>query len=246
MSGFLYFLPGEQNYRPAQLVEYGLTHIVDAGDTILHRQVVRGPENRPGVVIGARASWSDADVKWSDGLRHRPFPAMYADKQALCCWVDGELPGPADLARAKQLVGQHLTLADGNAWLIPHARQYSNGMYRETTPRTIDVDDQTGEFISGEVIPQYQAIWNHAEQYMKLMLATAEEIEDGEFRDIEFHHPLQLIVDSIAANYRVSARELGVLQIVDDQMYHAVASVLVDLAGMAQIQKKTGSDTGNG
>lgn len=245
MAGFLYFLPDERTFQPSHLVEYGLTHIVDAGETVNRGQVIRGPDGKPGMVIGAAANWSDAEVKWSDRLSWRPFPKPHAAKQALCCWVTDDPPGPSDLERSKQLTGEVLTLADGRGWLVPHARRWDDGQYTVAVPRTIDVNDD-GQFVYGDVLPQYRAIWDHACRYWETITNAAKHADNNPNLEIEFDNPLQLIVDALSANYRVSARELGILQAIDDQQFHAVASILVDTAGMAQLQKKTDSDTGNG
>lgn len=246
MPGFLYFLPNERSYCPAMLSQYGLGHAIDPGVSMLHQQVMRGPDNQPGMLLGASDRWTQGDVKWSDKLRHKPFPKPHAAKQAICCWVDGEpLPTPSDLSRVKQLEGQALTLADGQSWIIPHARRWEDGSYAVRLPRTIDVDDD-GSFVMGDVLPQYAAIWKHATTYWQQMIDSAVAVQAGESGTFTINNPMQIIVDAIAANYRVSARELGVLQSIDDQLVESVLHILVDYAGMSQLEKKTESVTGNG
>jgi len=246
MPGFLYFLPNERTFQLPHLAEYGLNHIVDGSALLNQQQVVRGPDGQPGVLIGASDRWDQSDVKWSDRLNHKPFPKPHASKQAVCCWLsDVPLPTPDELARSTQLAGEVLTLADGRHWLIPHARRWQDAQYTIALPRTIDVNDDGG-FIYGDVLPQYRKVWEHASRYWQTVLDAAVAVSDGSGGEFVYDNPMQLIVDSIAVNYRVSARELGVLQAIDDHMLVPVASVLIDAAGMKQLEKKTENATGNG
>jgi hypothetical protein len=246
MSGFLYFLPNERTYSASKLAEYGLTHAIDPGVSMNYQQVVRGPNSEPGVLIGAADRWSQSDVRWSERLKHRPFPKPHAAKQAMCCWLgDVPLPTPTELARVKQLEGQALTLADNQHWIVPHARRWENGAYGVKLPRTIDVDDD-GSFVMGEVLPQYAAIWTHAVTYWDQIVKSLADIQAGESGTFTIDNPVQIIVDALATNYRVSARELGVLQSIDDQLVQSVLNILVDYAGMNQLKKKMESGTGDG
>lgn len=245
MPGFLYFLPSERTYQPIHLVEYGLQHIVDSGVGILQQQVIRGPGCQPGVLIGAEDRWTQGDVKWSDHLRHKPLPKPHAAKQAMCCWLDGKIPAPADLVRVKQLSGQYLTLADGRPWLVPHARRWSGGQYLIELPRAVDIDDD-GQFVMGDVLPQYAAIWEHACNYWDQLTESARKVQAGESGDFTINNPMQIIVDALAANYRVSARELGIMRAIDDQIVNDVLRVLIDYDGMSQLEKKTEGDIGTG
>lgn len=241
VSGFLYFLPNATAFCPADLVRFGLQHIVDSDDTIERRQIVRGWHGLPGILIGNRRNWPDG-VAWSDGLHCRTFPSSHAENQAVCCWYD--IPKPSGLERSKQLAGKWLTLADGNKWLCPHARMCVDGKLQVTLPRTIDIDDD-GHYVYGDVLPAYRKIWEHANAYWLGMSAAAENSQGGDVR-FQIDNPMQVIVDSLAANYRVSARELGVIGAIDDQLVAEIANVLVDMDGLLALQKKTDSDIGNG
>lgn len=246
MAGFLYFLPNERAYSPAKLVEYGLSHTTDHGVPMHVQQVVRGPQNQPGVVIGASDRWSQGDVKWSDRLRYKPFPKPHAAKQAICCWLaDQPMPTPTELARVKQLEGEPLTLADSQSWVVPYARRWEDGGYSVKLPRTIDIDDD-GAFVMGEVLPQYSAIWRHATTYWQQLVESSKAVEGGEPVRFTIDNPMQIVTDALAANYRVSARELGIMQAIDDQMVEAILHILVDMAGLNQLEKKTENDIGDG
>lgn len=246
MPGFLYFLPNERVYSHPKLAEYGLLHAVDCGVPMAFQQVMRGPEGQPGVLIGASDRWTQGDVKWSDRLKFKSFPKTHAAKQAICCWLGDEpKPTPGDLVRIKQLDGKALTLADSCSWVIPHARRWQNGTVVQTLPRTVDVDDD-GAFIQGDVLPQYAKIWQHAVTYWDQLMASAYAVQAGGVGDFAIENPMQIIVDCLAANYRVSARELGILQAIDDQLVTDVLSILIDSDGMHQLEKKTEKSIGNG
>lgn len=240
MSGFLYFLPNERTYQPTHLVEYGLQHIVDAGVGILQQQVIRGPGCQPGVLIGAEDQWTQGDVKWSDQLKHRPFPKPHAAKQAMCCWLDGKLPAANVLARTKQLPGQYLTLADGNKWLVPHARRWlDDGMYASVIPKVIGVDEETGEYIAKDVAIQYRELNRLAEEYFSAYLAAAVQAGVNGQASIVIDDPIAFMFAALSANYRVSATELDVLGAVDEMAFGDFAAVIMDRKSIEPIQKKT-------
>lgn len=250
MAGFIYFLPGETNFQESLLRKYGIEHIRDLGDSLLGQGVINGPDNQPGWLVGnASAGLTQHDVRWSDKLDWRPFPKSQAEgveRPALCCWKRDAMPRPADLARRKQLTGEVLTLADNQCWLVPNARRWADDCFMVAVPRSVDIDNETGSFVYGEVLPAYRKIWEHANCYWQNMVEASRLATPGEPAAFAIDNPIQLIVDALAANYRVSARELGILGAIDDQMVGMVADVLIDRDGMNLLEKKTDDATGNG
>lgn len=247
MTGFLYFLPDVREGSPvdeALLAKFGLSHIRDHKDQALHARgvVANGPGGLRGVVVGAGDRWSTEEVKQRPEIEWVKFPKPHAEKQAWLGWLS--LPKPQDLARAHQLPGETLTLADGEKWLVPIARDFEGDC---KLPIAYDVDEETGEWVPTKVRREYQAIWRHANAYKMARLeaqlkAIAEKQDTFQF-DIPDGHGL--LADSLAVNYRVSQRELATLGLLVTGAIAQVAEVLID-SHADHFKKKQDSDTGNG
>lgn len=254
MPGFFYFLPSARpSDIPAGLSKWGLAYLVDGEDAsrrILHRQC-RGPQGIDGLIVGSAANWQPEEVKNGDHIEWVKFPKAFAECQAWLGWLKGQpMPGPDDLARAKQISGELHSLADGNRWLIPIAKQYVDGAdgagFRSNLPMSFGLDEETGDWILDSVVPQYRAIWKHASDYLASMMeGFANPDEEG---NVTWTIPddERLVVDAIQVNYRVSARELATLGVLVSGISRLVADTLIDSSGMMQLKKKAVADTGLG
>ena len=113
MSGFFYFLPGAKGATSRKKLEaYGLSHIIEHGDTFVEREVTAGIGRAPGVIVGNAKNFIPQAMKFSDEIKWHPFPKNHAQKQAHCGYID--LPGPADLARNVVLDGKTIDGPDGS------------------------------------------------------------------------------------------------------------------------------------
>jgi hypothetical protein len=249
MSGFLYFLPDQQASRLSgeMLAAHGLSHIIDRRDQQLHARdiVANGPGGLRGVVIGAADRWQVEEVKQSPALEWVRFPKAHADCQAWMGWVrERPLPKPAELARSQQLPGEWLTLADGEKWLVPIARDFEGDCQ---LPLAFDLDDETGEWVPAKVRNEYQKIWNHAQAYLIARIEAQLEAEANNQDTFSFVVPdgHALTADALAANYRVSQRELATLGVLVTGIVSEIANVLID-AHSDHFKKKRDEDTGNG
>lgn len=251
MPGFFYFLPNARpSDIPAGLSKWGLAYLVDGEDAsrrILHRQC-RGPQGIDGLIVGSAANWQPEEVKNGDHLEWVKFPKAFAECQAWLGWLKGQpMPGPDDLARAKQISGELHSLADGNRWMIPIAKQFTedNG-FVSNLPMAYGLDEDTGDWIIDSVVPQYRAIWKHATDYLASMMEgianpNAEgnvswTIPDGE----------KLVVDAMQVNYRVSARELATLGVLVSGISQLIADTLIDSTGWVELKKKAVAGIGPG
>lgn len=246
MSGFLYFLPSaaQGNISYDDLKRYGISHIVDSPkDSLIHRGCM-GPENIQGVIVGAEDRWDFGQVKMNDQLTWKRFPKVVGPDGLTpwLGWYEAEgMPTPIELARLNQIPGEHLTLADGNDWLVPVARDIEGCKL----PVAFDLDDETGEWVRSKVRREYAAIWKHASDYYTAYIVAAMaarekgetvvsfNIEDGE----------SLVVDALAVNYRVSARELASLGVLSTGIVQKVANILCDWGDSAKKKLEDNSGT---
>jgi hypothetical protein len=248
MAGFLYFLPNaKQSDVPGNLSRWGLTYLVDGespGRKLAARQCSIGGVQ--GMVVGSLANFAIEEIKNSDQVEWQKFPKTFAEIPPQLGIVGGAMPGPSDLAREKQISGELTTLADGNLWLLPIAKQYTEDGYANNLPTSFGLDEETGDWITDSVVPQYRAIWNHANAYLNAMTeAVLNPTPDGKFR-WDIPDGMRLVVDALQANYRVSAREVATLGLMVSGIHQLVADALIDSQGWVQLKKKAEADTGPG
>ena len=105
---FLYFLPGvkPQSFNAkVDLERFGLSYIMDPGETLLVRGVVSGVDSQPGVVIGHPRNFDHMGVKFSHDWTWDPCPTVN-ENQAYVGYKT--IPDPTDLLRVKTLPGGNL------------------------------------------------------------------------------------------------------------------------------------------
>lgn len=248
MPGFLYFLPAAKTSDiPANLKRWGLSYLIDGEENRIHpgRQAPVGGVQ--GLVVGSSANWSIEEVKAGDHVEWVKFPKPFAEIPPMLGWVkDQPMPGPLDLARVKQISGELHTLADGNRWLLPIAKQYTDDCYRSNLPMAFSICEETGNWIADKVVPKYRAIWKHASDYLDSMTEAFSNHVEGE--DFKWTIPdgNALVTDAFQANYRVCDMELATLGLLESGIYQLVADVLIDSGGWDQLKKKEGQGIGAG
>lgn len=247
MSGFLYFLPNapQGNVSFDVLTRYGISHIVDSPKQHLIHRGCSGPENIQGVIVGVADRWDFGEVKNSDAITWAKFPKTFGQGGLTpwLGWIEANgLPTPVDLVRTAQLPGESITLADNNSWLVPIARDFEGACL---LPRAYDLDDETGEWVSSKVRREYAKIWDHANNYYLAMRTAYVEAQAAGESNFVFTIPdgEQLVVDALAVNYRVSARELATLGVLVSGIIQDIADVLTDQRTDAS-KKKLASDIG--
>lgn len=242
MAGFLYFLPNHRGpISPATLADFGLSHIVDQGDSTHGCEcVANGPGGEKGTTVANLRSFTHEEIRQSDAIEWVKFPKPHAAKQAWLGWYkDRPMPTPADLARKVQLPGETITLADGHKWLVPIAR-LAEGQC--VLPCVFDLDEETGKWQAKDVKKQYAKLWQHANScYQSIIGSASTRSEDYVLPDYE-----NVVADTLAANYRVSARELSSLGVIDSEIAATIIHVILDYKGLVSLKKSQEQDTGSG
>lgn len=228
MAGFLYFMPNHRGpISPAILAEFGLSHIVDQGDKTHGCEcVANGPGGQPGMTVGRLGSLTHEEIRQSDAVEWVRFPKPHAAKQAWLGWYkDRPMPTPLDLARKVQLPGETITLADGHKWLVPIARDFEGAC---KVPRCFDLDEETGGWVPSKVRSEYAKLWAHAVAVYTAQMEAIASLADGE-DSVRYTIPDDeaLVADSLAANYRVSARELATLGVLASGLVQDIASIII-------------------
>lgn len=153
MAGFLYFASGITSPVNDELIDrLELRYAFE-------RSPAHGPLN------GRTPSGVDGTI-FADEARLKPQELAYRpDDQAWrkrpgddCVWVGywkDAPPTPGDLERAKQLSGESVEFADGNAWRIPRLVWHAgDDGFQLALPTYYDLDDK-GEWVCGAVDEEY-------------------------------------------------------------------------------------------
>lgn len=255
MSSFLYYLPKHRVAPPlVQLHAASLGHAFDRSPG--HRGTQKGPDGDAGVYLGD----DTALMRIGTGQeRWRKIPGSEAWVGRFLCDEKGlnhKPPGPTDLARKTQLAGHLVKLADGQEWLAPVARGWTEeaGELRwyHALPQRLELDKE-GQWSPGAVLSEYTHLWDLANRWNDTLAAAyteedepseADEDEPGE-KQIEFQELVTGAITALAVNYRIGLAEAELLglftfELCTSKEARAVLNALIDLPTWAEwAQKKT-------
>jgi hypothetical protein len=147
-------------------------------------------------------------------------------------WRDAP-PGPEDLARERQIGGHPCRLRDGHDWNIPAARSHSelgSGDEAElrwsiNLPRTLK-RVAGGQWNAACVAREYAELWALAEAWV------------GRSGSLDYQGAINGAVLALSANYRISANEVELLDLMTDDDVIQILDRLVDKPTVDAFQKK--------
>ena len=258
----IYFIEtNKPSATPSDLESFGLSHILDVGDSLASVQAVSNtPGGQRGLLVCNRKRFG------TDGLvlEHdwsAPFPGLSTPVRV--AWK--EKPTPETLARGKQLRGYWLTDACESRWQLPVVRRVSDdGTPVTALPcyRRLDAD---GNLVKGDPKDEFRYLWDASEepwnrllasyeyeQAVRHSLAANESIADlGQPPELTDAEVLGWLSPIVSANYVIGATELVMLNAFDDggrdpTGWLSLAIGLADFIRRSedrQRQKKTASDT---
>jgi len=169
--------------------------------------------------------------------RHGPVPDL--DSQSLPWqqlapdwWVavHGD-ESPAIFARRAHALGHLLTLADGQAYLIPVADPEAAACSLPLAEGLSWDASRQSSLICRAPLPQHQALAQLATRAacsLRLSLVT----EASAAVTLEDHEVRTLIHLALAANYDLLPEEILALRLVDEARRHAIISIIIDLPGI--------------
>jgi hypothetical protein len=237
MSSFLYFFPGDHSQPTKALLEsHGLAYAFEP-PRWAWSGCRAGPDRGPGLLVADPRHLSPERIRYSDAAQAwRRVPNSTA-------WIghyQGELPGPEELRRGKQLDGYPCMLADGREWLVPIAREAAETdgriEQRQALPRRYELDD-AGAWQPGDVLPEYESLNDIAAAFCD----AADGAQDGQF---DFQDP-GAAVRVLAHNYRLAAVEASLLGLFTHGGGETARVLLfcADFPGLWKLKKKQGADT---
>jgi hypothetical protein len=238
MRSFFYFVPNRQILTLADSAKIGLAYAFEAG--IDCTQVQNGLGGQPGIVCAQQDSY----VLGKNG--YHASQQIWRQIPGSEVWVGhyrDELPGPEDLARAKQLSGWSLELGDGQRWVVPMARSYNEHGSGEDAelrwsvglPQRLDLAAD-GRWTRTGISPRYAALWELAEGWLRMRTQTSSPDDHARFDE---QGETDGAVCALQANYRlgrVEAALLGLFQV--DDMVVEVLDRLIDRPTVEAFTKK--------
>lgn len=233
MGQVLYFVEGVEAVSPELLKQLGLAYAFAGG--CAQRRAGNGPGEQPGVVCAAQSEhvgyFPQAQV-W-----HR-LPAIAGAPATWLGWSLAAPPDPQSLARQDALDGHLVTLADGQEWQVPIAQRWTDSGFSRNVAARMRLDEQ-GQWSEGDVLPRFAGLWRVAQQWQEFR----ERQLAGEATSLSIAAAADMCAEVLAVNYRVSRREIGCLQLLDDrESYRTVLDAAIDLPTFVEfvrLQKKT-------
>lgn len=240
---FLYAIIGDTPVDAGRLNAIGLGHIIDAPGDLITRQVMRGPWGGAAFVAASRLSVDEHSVGcFEDRQEWIEFDGFWIGRDRTA------YPDISRLARPKQLDGVEWIDWQGNRWLVPIARKWTAD-YRHLSalPHYYGIAKDGTWKIAG-VETRYESLWQLAMEIDDNRTAALEAADKAGLTSYSFDLPNLDRVCSIVlgANYRVSKYEVGILNSIQQTSCQEICSIVVDDAGLAELQKKTAHDRGTG
>lgn len=218
MAGFVYFLPdGEE--PPKVLTDRNLTR---------HRDVMAGPDRRPGKVFANDLVGEQFVGYWNDRQNWETVPGSSV-------WIGYNRlnpPTPKDLERKKVLPGYVLTLGDGQEWRVPTARTYDeDGTYRSLFPKVIRLNNQGEVLTSDDISSAYLPAWELAEKVHDEWMAPSVDKREGELK-------YSRVFEILTINYDIGFEEISCLGIVTSENATLIAGCFLDSHNHPLFKKK--------
>jgi hypothetical protein len=223
MAGFLYFRPQQtKNVSPDDVKAWGLSYAFEQPpeSRVCHNNT---PTKTAGIVFADGKRQEPGNVKMDmENQVWRKMPRPGQQDIYVGYWKESP-PGPGDLARANQLSGYSLRLADGSEWLVPVVRLFdeASGQPRSNLPSYLDIDEN-GKTIPGQVMPLYAHLWDLTAPFAEQMMS-----EGGP--EVSRDDIYQAARTLLQVNYVVDMIEIVQAHLLTtEQLAHNIVAVAVD------------------
>lgn len=247
MAGFLYYIEAaKSDVKIEALRQLGLGYAFDKQGDFTAAVVTRGPgDSGPGIVIADTRRLGERGLGlYLDQQVWRMIPCA-GDRKLMVGHYKDHPPRPVDVARSTQLPGHPVVLADGQSWLIPVARAFSeqNGKvgFVENLPQCVGVDEK-GNWTRDGVKPQFAALWELATKWWDQVVAV---LQDTDLPDtgtveisFEFAGRNDAALLALSTNYAIGKTETAMLGLFDDQCSGLILSALIDMPSINLYLKK--------
>lgn len=225
MGVFLYYLPSLKDVTPSDIDRFGLASIFAGEVRPAHGACIKGPDKGPGRIVAPAATNAEKIKQPISYQAARQVWIRPAEKQYWLGMDKHEPPTPEHLKR--ETATWHYpawTLGDGREWKCPTARLFPDG-----TPLPQEFRfDPAGNRVRA-VLPEYAALWKHADQVWEMFSDSSIEIPNDE--------TFAICVDCLAVNYRLTEVECLALKLINDRTRAYVLWSLVDFLAWKEVQE---------
>lgn len=231
MGQFVYYLPGKRNVTEAELSQW-LPQIEPARG-YCQRFTAVGPDGKGGMLVAGRQAAGevqhDADCQTWIECENGTFWLGYKTEAK---------PTPDDLARDDQISGHWVDMADGSRWHVPILRVIESGtILPHMHIISLTPDGKWVSLLRPEFIELGQRVLSAWDQFRAALGFS--EAEEGNV-EISFEAEMDLVVDGLRLNYRVSKWEVAAMGLLNALSLRRVVEALLDLPSLkAMAQKKT-------
>lgn len=243
MSGFLYIKRGDQ--RPVDdeaIAALGLSYAFEHDRQLANCAVnENNPSGVPSMLFADERRHKRPASYLKDEQTWRKMPAFEGRPELWLGYWNESKPTPADLARAQQVHGPSIRLADGNQWQVPIVRRLdpATQAWESRLPAYLDFDD-TGHPVRGKPINGYAYLWDLTTPLVDARFAA----DAAEEPEVAAQSVWKAAVGLLQANYVVDLPELVMLQALSDDdlaIIIAVACRYETLLTWLDMQKKSES-----
>jgi len=217
----------KQLVNKAKVVELGLGYAFET-PSVASAHADTGPGGKAGVTFSASSKAGMVRFKPEEQV-WEPYPGK--EGLWLGFWKENH-PTPDDLLRRKPKDGHFVELCDGQEWLIPVARAVDGS---SPLPRALKNDG--ANWLVGDVKEAFKDYFARACQLWDVMF-PAEGVASDEDRIVTIAGAADLCVIALSINYRVSAAEISLLELLDTEIYTAVCKAVVDYPTLEAMVKK--------
>ena len=235
----LYYFPKlGSKVTQADFAAAGLAHAWPEGESDC-RTTNRGPDGGEGVVV-AHGNVGAARVIFSpDSQTWRQVPGS----TAWCGYYTAQPPAPEQLARAEQIRGQAVRLADDQLWEVPIVRAWDDEsgelVWYDALPKLSVLDDE-GHWHPGEVVRRYRDLADVAIAWWDAISgAEVDTVRNVARITFDYGGLRDGAARILAANYRIGQVEAGLLSLFDDRCVREVLYASIDWPTYLEYQKKT-------
>lgn len=226
MRGMIYFIPNAKVVCRELLEIHGLQTLVTSAQS---RETMRGPNDGPGLLVASGNLPADQ-------MSFAPDRQTWKKRFGSDAWIGIDLDAPKqlhrDLLRDKQVRGQSIILSDGNAWLVPVLRSFDANQldgpfaYRVNLERVLEQDPETGRMVPGDVIPQYEDVWEQALEIGDCLLKQVTQGANAATLDDELLE--DFVANVLHINYRLHKPELSLLKLLTTETLVRVMQIAID------------------
>ena len=205
------------------------------------KQVESGPNGQGGILMGsAESGRSHAELRYDKGKQ--TWQQCHGSELWVGFWNDKK-PTPEQLQKPKQLDGPELQLCDGQRWKVPILRRYLDSgegvavLPCESVPQTIRQDPESGKFVYGQVLPEYQDIWMAGHQFAEEWLHA---LVDDEATDPS---SLELAFKLLGVNYQACTSAVSVMELLTADLANEIVIEALQLRRYVELLSKKKQDS---